>query len=301
MKPPQTPVPENLDSLRRLLGLLDSGEAPIRLGARSRRVLAAMLEQPSASALASITELAERFDVNPSTLSRLAQRLGFSGFGGLQELFRRALTDSGSHFYSDQASLLAATAESPGLDLLARLGRQESGNIAAMVDALDPAAFDRAGELLARAPRVRLYGMRQFFALSYFLAYGLGMIRGEVAPLNAGAQGIADALAPLEPGDVLVVASCFPYTASVVRTAEIARTRGLEVVALTDSTASPLAAAASCCFLVPNQSLFYSNAMAAFFVFAEALLSEVARRLGNDAVAALRRREALISELSPLP
>lgn len=301
MKPPKAPVSDDLDSLRQLLAQLECGTAPIRLGAQSRRVLAAMLEQPGTSALASITELAERFGVNPSTLSRLAQRLGFGGFGGLQEVFRQTLTDSGSHFYSDQARLLTGTAESPGPGLLTRLGRQEGGNIAAMIDATDPACFERACELLARAPRVRLYGMRQFYALSYFLAYGLGMIRSEVAPLNAGAQGIADALAPLEPGDVLVVASCFPYTASVVRTAEIARARGLEVLALTDSAGSPLNAAASCSFLIPNQSLFYSNAMAAFFVLAEALLSEVARRLGQTAIDALQRREALIGELAPLP
>ncbi|NVK42860.1 MAG: MurR/RpiR family transcriptional regulator [Oceanospirillaceae bacterium] len=293
-------TPDSVNSLRHLLGKLDSGTAPFRLGTQSRRVLAAMLEQPGVSAMASITELAERFGVNASTLSRLAQRLGFSGFGGLQELFRLELSDSGGHFYSDQARLLAGEESSPGIGLLARLGRQESGNIAAMIDNLDPASFDRACELLAKAPRVRFHAMRQFHSLSYFLAYGLGMIRKDVAPLASSSQGIADALSSLEPGDLLVVASCFPYTTSVLKTAEVAREMGLDVVALTDSAGSPLKAQASCSFQIPNQSLFYSNAMAAFFVFAEALLSEVAHRLGDDAVEALRRRETLIGELGQL-
>jgi DNA-binding MurR/RpiR family transcriptional regulator len=293
------PVPTNLESLRQLLIDLESGTAPIRLGAQSRRVLALMLEQSGPSALASITELAERYDVNPSTLSRLAQRLGFSGFGGLQELFRNELTDGGSHFYSDQASALNATTN-PELDLLMRLSRQEHSNITGMVENMDGATFHQATELLAQAPRVRVFGMRQFYALSYFLAYGLGMIRSEVAPLNPGAQGLADALSPLESEDLLVVSSCFPYTSSVIRTAEIAIAHGVKVIALTDSTTSPLARIATHTFTVPSQSVFYSNSMAGFFVLSEALLSETARKLGDKAVDSLRRREALISELAPL-
>jgi hypothetical protein len=40
--------------------------------------------------------------------------------------------------------------------------------------------------------------------------------------------------------------------------------------------------------------------MAGFFVLAEALLSEVATKLGNAAIDTLRRREDMISELAPL-
>ncbi len=292
--------PHNLDSLKRLLADLENKEAPIRLGAQSRRVLTAMLENPDQSAIASITELADRFGVNASTLSRLAQRLGLIGFSGLQELFRLELRGSGLHFYSEQATSLIRNADHPALDLLVRLGRQESSNIAAMAEATNPAEFARAAELLARAPRVRIHGMRQFYALSYFLFYGLSMIRPDVATLDAGRQGIADALTPLRPGDVLIVASCFPYTSSIIKTAKIARRHGLDVIALTDFADSPLCSVASCYFCVPNRSLFYSNAMAGFFVLAEALLSEVASRLGDSAISALRCREEMISELSPV-
>jgi DNA-binding MurR/RpiR family transcriptional regulator len=294
-----TPVPSDLESLKALLHALESGAAPIRLGAQSRRVLALMLEQPGPSALCSITELAERYSVNPSTLSRLAQRLGFSGFGGLQELFRLELTEGGNHFYSDQASALHAS-NNPELDLLTRLGRQENSNITGMIENMDGALFHQATECLVHAPRVRIFGMRQFYSLSYFFAYGLGMIRGDVAPLNAGSQGLADALSPLQEGDLLVVTSCFPYTTSVIRTAEIAKSHGIRIIALTDSAGSPLAHIADLSFSVPCQSLFYSNSMAGFFVLCEALLSETARKLGDKAIDSLRRRESLISELSPL-
>lgn len=291
--------PENLDNLRALLDTPPDGTPLLRPGSRSGKALTAMLAQPGFVAVASITELAERFGVNASTLSRLAQRLGFSGFGTFQELFRQTVPDSGEHFYSDQASrLIEARADHP--DLLGRIGIQEVGNIGAMMNGVDATDFERASGMLARARRVRIHGLRQFHALGYFMAYALGMIRGDVATLDAGPQGLADALAPLGPGDLLVVASCFPYTPGVITAAAAARRNGLDVIALTDSPSSPLAADAGCSFFVPNHSAFYSNGMAGFFVLAEALLAETASQLGVAALEALRRRESLINDLSPM-
>lgn len=167
-----------------------------------------------------------------------------------------------------------------------------------LLEQVDPVAFEETAALLATASRVRIHGMRQFNSLALFLAYGLGMLRADVAPLDAGRQGVADALAQLDTGDVLVVASCFPYTPSVLATAEIATRHGIEVIALTDSANSPLARVARHSFQVPNHSLFYSNSMCAFMLLAQGLLSEVASQLGEAGLTALKHREAMIAELN---
>ncbi|GGO87627.1 RpiR family transcriptional regulator [Marinobacterium nitratireducens] len=289
-------APESLESLRARLG---GAEPPVRPGSHSHRVLTAMLQEPGFAAMASITELAQRFGVNASTLSRLAKRLGFDGFGAFQALFRNAVSGAGGHFYSDQASLLleAGTGQP---DLLHRIGREESSNIASMLDGVAPALFMQAAELLAGSRRVRIHGLRQYHALGYFMAYGLGMIRADVSTLDSGARGLADALGQLEAGDLLVVASSFPYTPAVITAAQAAKRRNLKVIALTDSSTSPLAPEADCCFAVPNRSSFYSNGMAGFFVLAESLLAETARLLGEQALESLRRREELIGELAPI-
>lgn len=145
---------------------------------------------------------------------------------------------------------------------------------------------------------VRIHGLRQFSSLAFFMAYGLGMLRPDVSILDSSRQVVADALAQMEAGDVLVVASCFPYTPSVLVTAEVAARRGIEVIALTDSASSPLAKTAVHSFYVPNHSLFFSNSMCEFILLAYGLLSTVASALGEAAVEALKYREALISELN---
>lgn len=292
--------PDTLQGLKQLLSRIEAGEAEVRLGNRSRRVLGALIDSPEQSALASIGELASRLDVNASTLTRLAQRLGFGGFGEFQAVFRRALTE-GKSFYSDQVSrMLADEGESGGghLARLARLGQQENVNFTGLLERIDSHAYACTIERLATARRVRIHGMRQFNSLALFMAYGLGMLRADVAPLDSSRQGVADALAQLEAGDLLVVASCFPYTQSVLATAEVAARQSIEVIALTDSANSPLTKVATHSFYVPNHSLFFSNSMCAFMLLVEGLLSEVANRLGEQGVAALKQRERLIAELN---
>lgn len=291
-------APDTVGGLKELLAAIEKGEVDIALGSSSVRVLTALIEAPQRAAVSSITELAEQVNVNASTLSRLARRLGYSGFSKLQDVFRRELTE-GRSFYSDQASRLVVGADAKGtLAQLTRLGRQESANIASTIEQVDPATFEAVVASLSQAKRVRIHGMRQFNSLALFMAYGLGMLRPDVGALDSSRQGVADALAQLETGDVLVVASCFPYTPSVLATAEVAARHGITVIALTDSASSPLAKTARHSFLVPNRSLFFSNSMCAFMLLAEGLLSAVASSLGEASVEALKYRETLITELN---
>ncbi|MCY1430039.1 HTH-type transcriptional regulator MurR [compost metagenome] len=290
--------PDTLAGLKLLLEAIERREADISLGSSSRRVLTTLIEAPQRAAVSSISELAEQLGVNPSTFSRLAQKLGYGGFSKFQDVFRREVTE-GRTFYSDQASrLLVPSGSNDSIGQLTRLGRQESANMASMIEQVDCADFDATVELLTSARRVRIHGMRQFTSLALFMAYALGMLRPDVAPLDAARQGVADALAQLDEGDVLVVASCFPYTSSVLATAEVAARHGIRVIALTDSSSSPLARIARYSFYVPNQSLFFSNSMCAFMLLAEGILSGVASRLGEASVAALKHRETLITELN---
>ncbi|WP_145006713.1 MurR/RpiR family transcriptional regulator [Pseudomonas oryzihabitans] len=291
-------APDTVGGLKELLAAIERQEVDIALGSSSVRVLTALIESPQRAAVSSISELAEQVNVNASTLSRLARRLGYPGFSKLQDVFRRELTE-GRSFYSDQASRLVVGADDKGtLAQLTRLGRQESANIASAVEQVDPATFEAVVVILGQAKRVRIHGMRQFNSLALFMAYGLGMLRPDVGALDSIRQGVADSLAQLETGDALVVASCFPYTPSVLATAEVAARHGITVVALTDSASSPLAKTAHHSFFVPNHSLFFSNSMCAFMLLAEGLLSAVASSLGEASVEALKHRETLIAELN---
>ena len=294
-----TSPPLTLEDLRTLALAIGRGDAPISLGAKAHDVFAKLVEAPEQSAVRSISELAEQLGVNASTLTRLAKRLGFDGFSDFQDVFRAAIADDQKYFYSRQAGrLLAAHADADAeIAAFRQLARETAVNIDSFVAQLDSAALAGATRLLARARRVRVHGERQFHGLASFLTYCLGMVRSDVALLDAPRLGVAEGLSQLEKGDLVVVASCAPYTRRVADVARAAAGNGQAVIAITDSRASPLVPPAQHAFFIPHGSSFYSNSMGAYIVFCEALLNLVARELGDQALKALAGRERLIATL----
>jgi DNA-binding MurR/RpiR family transcriptional regulator len=104
---------------------------------------------------------------------------------------------------------------------------------------------------------MRVHGVRQFHSMASFLTYCLGMVRSDVTLLDAPHLGVAEALSQLEPGDVVIVAICAPYTRSVAEVGRIAAANGQSVIAITDSLSSTLVPPAehAFSFLMPAASI----------------------------------------------
>jgi DNA-binding MurR/RpiR family transcriptional regulator len=291
--------PATIEELRKLTVNINRESANISLGNKALDVLAKLVDTPEQTAVRTISELAETLGVNASTLTRLSQKLGFAGFSDFQSVFRQAFSADDRYFYSRQAGRLLSTKEDSEeeLHIFDRLGLETKNNIDGFLTQLDPKSLLEAADLLANARRVRVHGVRQFHAFASFLTYGLGMLRSDVSLLDAPRLGVAEALAQLEKGDVVVVASCAPYTRSVANVAEVAAKLGLVVIAVTDTRASPLVGPSQHAFFVPHASSFFSNSMGAYIVFCEGLLNLVAREMGDRAMTGLASREALIRSM----
>lgn len=288
--------PETLDDLRALMVAIARGEAPISLGAKARTALGRIIELRGSPVLLSITALAEELGVNPSTLTRLAHSLGYSGFPAFQQVLLSASMSPPGEFYSRQAqAALAAGSSSHGRAV--QLCRENQANIDRFVEQFDVAAFDKAVALIMDAPHVAVYGIRQFHAMASFLVYGLRMIRSDVSLLDANSLGIAEGLAVLSPGDCFVSVSCAPYSTQVVEVAAVAREIGLSTVAFTDSASSPLIDSSQAAILVSHGSSFLSNSFGAFIVAAECLINACAASHPDQARAALRERDRMIQRM----
>lgn len=310
-RPPDTKEvaqpPRTVEALRALTVRLGQGDGLLAIGGKAHSVLARLVERPEEVAVRTITELAESLGVSASTLTRLATRLGYAGFVDFQTVFRDGLASRHRHFYSEQAGRLVAHASErsqPGsgrqrteIDAMVQIAKDSIANIEGFLSQLSADELQQAARLLATAPRVRVHGLRQFSALASFLCYGLAMVRGDVALLDPHGLGVAEGLAQLQPGDLVIVTSVEPYTRSVAEAAAAAAAAGMVVVAITDNRASPLAASADHSFFVPHGSTFFSNSMGAYVIFCEGLLNLVATSLGKKALRALEKRERWIGEL----
>jgi len=295
--------------LRALVVRIGRNETGLSLGRKAHMVLAKLVERPEEVAVRTITELAGAHGINASTLTRLATRLGYDGFADFQSVFRDSIAQNHRHFYSHQAERLVAGASAADagksvsvagaaeIATVMQLARESVANIEGFLSQLSAPELRDAAKLLAHAPRVRIFGLRQFHALAAFLAYALGLVRSDVDLLDAPGLGTAEGLAQLQRGDVVVVTSVAPYTRAVAQVAKTAAAAGLTVIAITDTRASPLVPPARHAFFIPHGSSFFSNSMGAYVVFCEGLLNLVATQLGKQGLRSLERRERFITEL----
>src|SRR5690606_16526037 len=97
---------------------------------RLMQVAAYALDNPDEMAFGTTASIATAAQVQPSTLVRFAQALGFEGFSGLQQLFRSRLMDRNSS-YEDRLRQLESTADANGSEAIVR------GFIAAAHQSLD--------------------------------------------------------------------------------------------------------------------------------------------------------------------
>jgi DNA-binding MurR/RpiR family transcriptional regulator len=293
----QTPfsAASDLPQLRQVIAAIAAKQGPVKLGQRSYTVLQALVNNPDMAAHSSINQLATNLDVSASTLTRLATRLGYSGFNELQNIFRQHLAEP--HFYSQRVHQSLNQETTPSTDLLLQVAQEEIANIQQMMQQVIPDQWQQALDLLHQARNVRTFAQRQFYSTATFFSYCLGLLREGVGVLGESGHGVPHGLAQLNQDDLLIVFGSHPYSRIAVDCCRQAQAMKIPTMVFTDTHGAPLSNDASCLFTIPTAGSFYSNNTAAWVVLIEAMLTAYARRLGPKAIQALEQREHVFDQM----
>ncbi len=231
----------------------------------------------------SIQQVAENCQVQPSAIVRFAKHFGFSGYSELQKLFRDGLARQISPS-RDYQSRIRGAIELGALNLSsadiahALIG----GSIAGMEElqhSLQKPAFEEAVNLLFEADTVWLAASRRSFTISTYLAYALQHTEKRVQHLNALGSMQDGQLRGLRANDVMVAISFAPYAEETESLVRQAHERGAHIIAITDSSLSPLARLASASLLVNETSVFGFRALTNTMTVAQSLFMALAYRL----------------------
>ncbi|MCH8467956.1 MAG: MurR/RpiR family transcriptional regulator, partial [Roseinatronobacter sp.] len=253
-----------------------------------------IMRNPQDTALLSMREQARRADVQPATMTRLAQALGYDGYEAIRALHREALRNAAPGLAATAAARDRLGANSPQ-DAAAAMLEQTAAQIAVLGTAQTLVHLEQAASLIAQAPRVFCLGLRSSHAVAWHVWYALSLITDRASLLDGiGGVGL-DGLAQAQAGDVLFVCGVAPYTRAVVEAVMQAHARAMRIVALTDSPLSPLIVAGDPALIVPTHSASFLHSMAPAFAMAEILVALVAR---GDDPAVLARLEGLDRQLA---
>lgn len=252
-----------------------------------QRIALYLTQNPNDVAVLSVSAISERCGVHASSFVRFAQALGYHGFKDLQSLFQRRLSTAAPGFEARIRALegdLGAHADRSELGFLHELVIRDIASLKDLLTEIPPESLVEAVSLLERADSVFLIGQLRSAPVVELLRYILTMLGKRCVLLDA-AGGLATHMAKaIRKTDLLIAVSFRFYANEVVNVIEEAGRQGIPIVAITDSTLSPLAKSARVLFAVPEHGYTFSRSLAAPMCLAQALTVALAARLQNNVI-----------------
>ena len=221
-----------LDSIRTQLDALSKSE---------KKVAIAVLKNPDLAVSGNITALAKNAQVSEPTVVRFCRALGYDGWHEFKLKLAQGLALALPHADESLAQ------DDLAADLVSKICSRSINTLLDLRNNLNPAAIEQALELLARANKIEFYGQGTSGIVAAdaqhkFFRSGVPT----VAYAEPHIHSISASL--LKKGDVVVAISQRGNSAALLRSVQIARKAGADVVALTPS-GTPLAELAT--VLVP--------------------------------------------------
>ena len=274
MSEPNIIAAQDFDSLRAAI-LERKSSLPKRLV----QVAAYALDHPDEIAFGTAASIANSAGVQPSTLVRFAQSFGFDGFSGLQQIFRARLRERTSS-YEDRLRKLAADgmAEEESAAILGSFVAAAHASLDALSAAIDPLAFERAVDILARADTIYLIAKRRSFPIAAYMAYAFGKLKVRCQMVGTASGMDDELLAMAGPDDAGFAVSFSPYASESAGQARTLSEHGVPLVVLTDSALSPLAECADIWFELVEADHAGFRSLSASMAFAMALTVSVAEK-----------------------
>lgn len=246
-----------------------------------------LLEHRNEITISSIRKLAGRAGIKPNAFVRLSHAIGFDGFENMRELFREDMRQ-GRDIFPNRARLLQDASRSGELDrLYLDTARNLSESIEELFAAQDHVCLHNAARQIVDARRCFILGVGFAQAVANTFAYVAGMATDRVEVLPKTGMLPVDGLAHAGPQDLLITMTFHPYRNDIVNAARLAHARGVPVIAISDSLASPIMPDALQQFVVPtSRSPFFPSTVALTALF-ELLVAFVVAEAGAEAVDAI--------------
>lgn len=246
-----------------------------------------LLDHPDEVAVSSMRKVAERARVQPASLVRLSQLLGFPGWNELRDLFVARVRTRPEPLSSRARSLVAGSTKD-GLAREMLLAQQHNLEASA---AQNTHSMVEAARLLRRAKHVHVAGFRSCYAVAFGLVYGYRFFRPSVSLLGGEAGTLEMQLLGIERDSATIVVSFAPYSVEAVRVAEAALAKGGRLIGITDSAVSPIALHAHKALIFTHESPSFFPSLVAATALAESLVAHLLALEGSGGIAQLEQAE----------
>lgn len=275
-------TPQDLEALIQLLQADYASMPPqFQIGARY------LIDKPGDVPIASMRTIATQAGVQPATLVRLAQSLGYAGWSELKEIFVQSLRQT-PMTYTEQAEAVMRSRHSSSM--FNRVIQAQAQNVQHLATA-NAAPLKPAVETIVKAKRVHVAGFRASHAAAFSFYYLYRLFRSSVTMIRTEAGTLEMELRDFQAGDVVVLVAFAPYSQESVRVYEAAIESGCKVIAICDSHVAPIALEAECTLIFDTSVPSFFPSSTAAMALVEGLIEQILARTGKKALSGLHAAE----------
>ncbi len=214
------------------------------------------LDNADVLALETVTTVARKAEVPPSTIVRFAKAFGYDGFSDLQQIFKTRLVENTAS-YRERIQSLHNEGRDGVASILDNFSHAGIESLELLKLNTPPVKLNQAVEILRNARDVHLLAQGRSFAVAHYLHYALSRLEVRCILADGAGGMIRHQIARVEPQDAVIAISFAPYTPIVSELVGTLSGKGMNTIAITDSPLSPLASQSAVSFEIqdgPNQA-----------------------------------------------
>lgn len=283
---------ERIDRMNKNLLVLMEERMP-EFSKGQKRIARYILDHYDKAAYMTASRLGSIVEVSESTVVRFAIEVGFDGYPemqrALQELIRTRLTAVQRVDVTN--SLIGED------DVLDKVLGSDADKIRRTLDEIDRKSFDEAVEKIVAARSIYIIGVRSSSTLAGFLNFNFRMILDNVkfVQTTSGSE-MFEQIMSIGPEDVLIAISFPRYSKRIINAVEYATGAGADVISITDSRQSPIAAGADQLLLARSDMVSFVDSLVAPLSIINAIIVAVARKKPDDVRERLEKLEHIWDE-----
>ncbi len=234
-----------------------------------RRIAEFIITHYDKAAYMTAAKLGATTEVSESTVVRFATELGFDGYPALQ----KALQDVMRNKLTSLQRIEVTTDLIGDDEVFDKVLSTDIDKIKRTLDECSREEFHKAVETIINARKIHIVAARSASALARFMAYYFNLMFENSRFINtASTSELFEQILRLNKDDVIIGISFPRYSQQTVKALQYASNVGAKVIAITDSTSSPIAAAADCVLLARSDMASFVDSLVAPLSLINALI-----------------------------
>lgn len=263
-------------------------QAGDKLSPGRRRLIQSTLENPDETYFLSSRALARRYRVDPATIVRTIQALGYKRYADFAADLRAHFVSRITPYRILEASVRERRSAA---DHIRHSVERDVGNLEAVRAGLDTQGILQLARRIHASRRVLVVGADIAHSLAWFLAYGLMPLGFNAEAPVPSAGNLHHKVRILTSKDLLIPISFGRCLRETVEAAERARAQRVPTFGITDSDTTPIARNSDTCLLAPIGGDTFTGTYVAPMALVNAILVACAQVRPKKALVQLRQSE----------